>query len=121
MPPQVSPISYGCSAGPKLINLGTPEAATDRASSCTALSTQPPDTDPRTVPSSITTMAEPTGSGAEPCTATTVANVTCRPAATAATRASSRSAVVDIVTGGQVGAVDQPYARGLSGDEPRAP
>ncbi len=65
----------------------TPAASTCRsrsrrcASVTTAPSTQPPDTEPRKLPSSSITRLEPTGRGAEPQVSTTVASATPRPLA----------------------------------------
>ncbi len=50
------------------------------ASVTTAPSTQPPETEPRKLPSSSITRLEPTGRGAEPQVSTTVASATPRPA-----------------------------------------
>src|SRR5437879_1851224 len=70
------------------------------ASVTTAPSTQPPDTEPRTVPSSLMTRLEPAGRGAEPPVSPTVASATPRPAfcqSSAAFRmSSSRSSMVGL-------------------------
>src|SRR6204780_455769 len=52
---------------------------TSSASVTTAPSTQPPDTEPKKLPSSSMTRLEPTGRGAEPQVSTTVANATALP------------------------------------------
>ena len=54
---------------------------TSSASSTTAPSTQPPETEPRKCPSSSIARCEPTGRGAEPQVSTTVAIATGNPAA----------------------------------------
>ena len=53
-----------------------PLPITSSASVTTAPSTQPPDTEPRKLPSSSITRLEPTGRGAEPQVSTTVASAT---------------------------------------------
>src|SRR4029077_15088631 len=71
---------------------GSPFAITSAASSTTAPSTQPPDTEPRKFPSPSMTRCEPIGRGADPHVSTTVAIATCRPASrhdSAAARTSS--------------------------------
>ena len=66
--------------GKKLfLNVYAPTARlviTSSASVTTAPSTQPPDTEPRNVPSSLITRLEPAGRGAEPQVWTTVASAT---------------------------------------------
>src|SRR4026207_1186067 len=81
VPPQDSPTFQAVSsATPNSSILGLPLAITASASVTTAPSTQPPDTDPRNVPSSLMTRLEPAGRGAEPQVSTTVASATPWPA-----------------------------------------
>src|SRR3954469_18911759 len=93
VPPQDSPTFHAVSsATPNSSIFGAPLSITSIASVTTAPSTQPPDTDPRNVPSSLMTRLEPTGRGAEPQVSTTVASATPWPAfcqASAACRMSS--------------------------------
>ena len=60
---------------------GLPSAITSTASVITAPSTQPPETEPRKLPSSSMTRWLPTGRGAEPQVSTTVASATAAPGA----------------------------------------
>src|SRR5205807_7648153 len=80
VPPQESPTFQAVSsATPNSSVLGLPLSITSSASVTTAPSTQPPDTEPRKLPSSSMTRFEPTGRGAEPQVSTTVASATPRP------------------------------------------
>src|SRR5574337_100395 len=92
-PPQESPTRHAVSsATPNSSMRGAPVAITSEASSTTAPSTQPPDTEPRKLPSPSMTRWEPAGRGAEPQVSTTVAIATSRPSsrhASAAPRTSS--------------------------------
>src|ERR1700722_11482451 len=92
-PPQERPTRQAVSsATPNSSILGAPTAMTSSASVTTAPSTQPPETEPRKLPSPSITRCEPTGRGAEPQVSTTVATATSRPASRqscAATRMSS--------------------------------
>src|SRR5271165_3956845 len=98
LPPQESPTFQAVSsATPNSSILGAPLPITSRASVTTAPSTQPPDTEPRKLPSLSITRFEPTGRGAEPQVSTTVASATPRPAlrqSSAAWRISSSRASV---------------------------
>src|SRR5580704_16762870 len=77
VPPQESPTFHAVSsATPNSSIFGVPLLITSSASVTTAPSTQPPDTDPRNVPSSLMTRLEPAGLGAEPQVSTTVASAT---------------------------------------------
>src|SRR5262249_18465465 len=81
VPPHDSPTFQAVSsATPNSRILGSPLAITSSASVTTAPSTQPPDTEPRNVPSSLMTRCEPVGRGAEPQVSTTVASATPWPA-----------------------------------------
>src|SRR5580658_1417315 len=81
VPPQDRPTFQAVSsATPNSSIFGLPESITSRASVTTAPSTQPPETEPRKLPSSSITRFEPTGRGAEPQVSTTVASATERPA-----------------------------------------
>src|SRR5262249_19133012 len=81
VPPQDRPTFQAVSsATPNSSILGLPEAITSSASVTTAPSTQPPETEPRNVPSSLMTRLEPAGRGAEPQVSTTVASATPWPA-----------------------------------------
>src|SRR5258707_1058731 len=81
VPPQDRPTFHAVSsATPNSSILGWPLAITSSASVTTAPSTQPPDTEPRKVPSSLMTRLEPAGRGAEPQVSTTVASATPCPA-----------------------------------------
>src|SRR6202041_102041 len=80
VPPQDSPTFHAVSsATPNSSILGWPLSITSSASVTTAPSTQPPDTEPRKLPSSSMTRFDPTGRGAEPQVSTTVASATDRP------------------------------------------
>src|SRR6202051_2777456 len=77
VPPQDSPTFQAVSsATPNSSIFGLPLAITSSASVTTAPSTQPPDTDPKNVPSSLMTRLEPAGRGADPQVSTTVASAT---------------------------------------------
>src|SRR3954462_7765225 len=81
VPPQDRPTFQAVSsATPNSSIFGSPLAITSNASVTTAPSTQPPDTEPRKVPSSLMTRLEPAGRGAEPQVSTTVASATPWPA-----------------------------------------
>src|ERR1043166_9655625 len=81
VPPQDRPTFQAVSsATPNSSIFGLPLAITSSASVTTAPSTQPPDTEPRKVPSSLMTRLEPAGRGAEPQVSTTVASATPWPA-----------------------------------------
>src|SRR5438270_4528950 len=81
VPPQDRPTFHAVSsATPNSSILGVPLAMTSSASVTTAPSTQPPDTEPRNVPSSLMTRLEPPGRGADPHVSTTVASATPWPA-----------------------------------------
>src|SRR5207245_10226410 len=81
VPPQDSPTFHAVSpATPNSSSFGWPLAITSSASVTTAPSTQPPDTEPRNVPSSLMTRLDPAGRGAEPQVSTTVASATPWPA-----------------------------------------
>src|SRR6202171_6425508 len=80
VPPQDSPTCQaGSSATPNSSILGLPLSITSSASVTTAPSTQPPDTEPKKLPSSSMTRLEPTGRGAAPQVSTTVASATTLP------------------------------------------
>src|SRR6185437_1206355 len=80
VPPQESPTFQAVSsATPNSSIFGLPLSITSSASVTTAPSTQPPDTDPRKLPSLSITRFEPVGRGAEPQVSTTVASATPRP------------------------------------------
>src|SRR5712692_4583860 len=89
------------SATPNSSILGLPLSITSMASVTTAPSTQPPDTEPRKLPSLSMTRLEPTGRGAEPQVSTTVASATPRPSrrqSSAALRmSSSRASIFDLL------------------------
>src|ERR1700744_6592707 len=81
VPPQDRPTFQAVSsATPNSSIFGSPLAIPSSASVTTAPSTQPPDTEPKTVPSSFITRLDPAGRGAEPQVSTTVANATPWPA-----------------------------------------
>src|SRR5262245_58970556 len=69
----------------------SPVEITSRASVTTAPSTQPPDTDPTTSPSSLTAIAAPGSRGPEPSTATTRASAMRFPFVRQRSRSSSNS------------------------------
>src|SRR6202021_1388948 len=99
VPPQDRPTFHAVSsATPNSKKFGSPLQITSSASVTTAPSTQPPDTLPKKVPSSLITRLEPAGRGAEPQVSTTVASATPWPAfcqSSAACRiSSSRLSVV---------------------------
>src|SRR5665213_2872407 len=80
VPPQESPTFQACSsATPNSSIFGLPLSITSMASVTTAPATQPPETEPRKLPSPSITKFEPTGRGAEPQVSTTVASATSRP------------------------------------------
>src|SRR4029077_17099938 len=80
VPPQDRPTFQAVSsATPNSSIFGLPLSMTSSASVTTAPSTQPPDTEPRKLPSSSMTRLEPTGRGAEPQVSTTVASATALP------------------------------------------
>src|ERR1700675_4730836 len=80
VPPHDSPTFQAVSsATPNSSIFGLPLSMTSRASVTTAPSTQPPDTEPRKLPSPSMTRLEPTGRGAEPQVSTTVASATALP------------------------------------------
>src|SRR5271155_1062375 len=80
VPPQDSPTFHAVSsATPNSSIFGLPFSMTSSASVTTAPSTQPPETEPRKLPSPSMTRFEPTGRGAEPQVSTTVAKATSRP------------------------------------------
>ena len=82
MPPQVRPTANASSSEyPNVHSRGVPVARTSSASVTTAPSTQPPDTEPATSPSSLTAMVAPGPRGPDPMTSTTVARATLRPSA----------------------------------------
>src|SRR5690242_10208185 len=80
VPPQDKPTFHAVSsATPNSSIFGLPLSITSIASVTTAPSTQPPETDPRKLPSLSITRLEPTGRGADPHVSTTVASATPRP------------------------------------------
>src|SRR6476661_4373344 len=80
VPPQDRPTFQAVSsATPHSSIFGLPLSITSIASVTTAPSTQPPETDPRKLPSLSITRLEPTGRGADPHVSTTVATATSRP------------------------------------------
>src|SRR5215471_15252162 len=80
VPPQDRPTFHAVSsATPNSSNFGLPLSITSIASATTAPSTQPPETDPRKLPSLSITRLDPTGRGADPHVSTTVATATSRP------------------------------------------
>src|SRR5579863_6575261 len=77
VPPQDKPTFQSVSsATPNSSIFGSPLAITSSASVTTAPSTQPPETEPRNVPSSLMTRLDPAGRGADPQVSTTVARAT---------------------------------------------
>src|SRR5437868_2759220 len=81
VPPQDRPTFQAVSsATPNSSIFGWPLAITSSASVTTAPSTQPPETEPKNVPSSLMTRLDPAGRGAEPQVSTTVASATPWPA-----------------------------------------
>src|SRR5437879_3393556 len=101
VPPQERPTFQAVSsATPDSSVLGLPLSMPSSASVTTAPSTQPPDTEPRKLPSWSMTRFEPTGRGADPQVSTTVASATPRPAlrqSSAALRMSSSRARVSMM------------------------
>src|ERR1700686_4721549 len=80
VPPQESPTFHAVSsATPNSSIFGLPLSMTSSASVTTAPSTQPPDTEPRKLPSSSMTRLEPIGRGAEPQVSPTGASATALP------------------------------------------
>src|ERR671913_1782913 len=77
-----------------------PSATTSTASSYTAPSTQPPDTDPLTVPSGATTIDAPGGRGAERKVRTTVATPAVPPSRQTASRSANTSLTPTTLLGG---------------------
>src|SRR4051794_1531294 len=123
VPPQDSPTFQAVSsATPNSSILGLPLWITSMASVTTAPSTQPPETEPKNVPSSLMTRLEPAGRGAEPQVSTTVANATPRPAFCQSSAAfkisSSRSSMVDLSScGADQAAVMRRQRPGERGDQ----
>src|SRR3984957_18087168 len=78
-PQDRAPLRAVSSATPNSSIFGLPLSITSSASVTTAPSTQPPDTEPRKLPSPSMTRLEPTGRGAEPQVSTTVASATALP------------------------------------------
>src|SRR6202167_5056517 len=77
VPPHDNPTFHAVSsATPNSRTFDLPLSMTSSASVTTAPSTQPPETEPRKLPSSSITRLEPTGRGAEPQVSTTVASAT---------------------------------------------
>src|SRR5690625_6550040 len=75
IPPQVSPTANASSSeNPYRCSSACPESSTRRAVSYTSPSTQPPETDPLTVPSPATSIAAPGSRGADLNACTTVAS-----------------------------------------------
>src|SRR5678815_2692605 len=101
VPPQDRPTFQAVSsATPNSSILGLPLSITSIASVTTAPSTQPPDTDPRKLPSLSMTRFEPTGRGADPHVSTTVASATSRPSlrhSSAALRISSSRESIEVL------------------------
>src|SRR4051812_29573582 len=101
VPPHDSPTFQAVSsATPNSSIFDLPLSITSMASVTTAPSTQPPDTEPRKLPSWSMTRLEPTGRGAEPQVSTTVASATprpCRRQSSAALRMSSSRASMGIL------------------------
>src|ERR1700693_184579 len=98
VPPQDRPTFHAVSsATPNSRIFGLPLSITSMASVPTAPSTQPPETEPKKLPSLSITRLEPTGRGAEPQVSTTVGSATPLPAlrqSSAALRISSSRASV---------------------------
>src|SRR5262245_7263810 len=96
VPPHDRPTFHAVSsATPNSSIFGLPLSITSMASVTTAPSTQPPETEPKKLPSWSMTRFEPTGRGAEPQVSTTVASATprpCRRQSSAALRMSSSRA-----------------------------
>src|SRR5580698_7020450 len=122
VPPQDRPTFQAVSsATPNSSIFGLPVSITSSASVTTAPSTQPPDTEPRKLPSSSITRFDPTGRGAEPQVSTTVASATARPSlrqSSAALRISlSVESIADLL--GSVGSANR--RRNLAPGCPRLP
>src|SRR5271166_447728 len=99
-PPHESPTRQAVSsATPNSSMRGAPLTITSAASSTTAPSTQPPDTEPRKLPSPSITRCDPTGRGAEPQVSTTVASATSRPSSRQASAASKTSSSLVSILG----------------------
>src|SRR5690348_14441639 len=102
VPPHDSPTFHAVSsATPNSSIFGLPLSITSMASVTTAPSTQPPDTEPKKLPSLSITRLEPTGRGAEPQVSTTVASATSRPAlrqSSAALRMSSSRVSIEMTS-----------------------
>src|SRR3979490_532813 len=118
VPPHESPTFQALSsATPNSRVLGFPLSITSSASVTTAPSTQPPETDPRKLPSSSITRFEPTGRGAEPQVSTTVASATPRPfffqSSAACSIASSRASVSILSSNPLVSRFRRSYLDGL--------
>src|SRR4030081_3014211 len=98
VPPQERPTFQAVSsATPNSRVRGLPLSITSSASATTAPSTQPPDTEPRKLPSSSITRFDPTGRGAEPQASTTGGGATPPPVfrqSSAALRISSSRASI---------------------------
>src|SRR5690625_5199604 len=92
IPPQVSPTAEAASPeDPYRSRSASPESSPRRAVSPTSPSTQPPETDPLTVPSPATSTAAPGSRGADLNACTTVASPASWPARQAAISSSSTS------------------------------
>src|SRR5579872_185471 len=89
---------------------GSRDCKTRCASSATAASTQPPLTEPAILPLLVTAILAPSGRGAEPCTAMTVASATCSPAAFHSCSLSMRSFI--LLLGGVFRGMRSLWARG---------
>src|SRR6202167_6730972 len=98
VPPQDSPpFQAVSSATPNSSIFGLPLSMTSSASVTTAPSTQPPETEPRKLPSPSITRLAPTGRGAEPQVSTTVASATARPSLRQSSAALRMSLSVDSI------------------------
>ena len=86
--------------------MGTPELITSVASSMTAFSTQPPDTDPSKVPVALIARRLPTGRGEEPQVWSTKASACARSDQEAIRSSVIRSSVNDKVRMGLASGVD---------------
>src|SRR4029078_4109764 len=126
VPPQDSPTFQAVSsATPNSSILGLPLAITSSASVTTAPSTQPPETEPRNVPSSLITRLEPAGRGAEPQVSTTGASGTPSPCfcqvSAACRMSSSRFSMVASCSDASLGyGADQAAVVGRRGRRQRA-
>src|SRR6187200_1343054 len=97
VPPQDKPtFQADSSATPNSNVLDLPLSITSIASVTTAPSTQPPDTEPRKLPSPSITRFDPTGRGAEPQVSTTVASATLRPSSAALRISLSVASIADL-------------------------